>query len=129
MKYRVAIYDLDYEIEAKSTEGAIRAAIARYAKTETAQTSRHCSPDRLTRGPTVAEGREWEAVLEKSGSRSARHQGRWVPCNYVQRQVWLRNTGGSSPPFSGTLVCHVKAIAFARVLERSGPTACSRTAA
>jgi hypothetical protein len=44
MKYRVAIYDLDYQIEAKSTEGAIRAAIARYAK---------------ARGPTVAEGREW----------------------------------------------------------------------
>jgi len=32
MKYRVRIYDLDYEIEAKSTEGAVRAAIARYAK-------------------------------------------------------------------------------------------------
>jgi hypothetical protein len=30
MKYRVAIYDLDYEIEAKSCEGAIRAAIERY---------------------------------------------------------------------------------------------------
>ena len=55
MKYRVAIYDLDYEIEAKSPEGAIRTAIARYAKTETAQTSRYCSPDRLTRGPTIAE--------------------------------------------------------------------------
>ena len=36
MKYRVAIYDLDYEIEAKSREGAIRAAIARYTKMETA---------------------------------------------------------------------------------------------
>ena len=60
MKYRVAIYDLNYQIEAKSTEGAIRAAIGRYAKTETAQTSRHCSPDRLTRCPTVAEDREWE---------------------------------------------------------------------
>ena len=35
MKYRVAIYDLEYQIEAKSTEGAIRAAIALYAKTET----------------------------------------------------------------------------------------------
>jgi len=63
MKYRVTIYDLDYEIEAKSIEGAIRAAIARYNKTETAQTNRHCSPDRLTRGPTVAEGREWQAVF------------------------------------------------------------------
>jgi hypothetical protein len=84
MKYRVAIYDLDYEIEAKSTEGAIRAAIARYAKTETAQANRHCSPDRLTRGPTVGEGREWEAVLEKSGSKSARHLGRWVPSGYIQ---------------------------------------------
>ena len=31
MKYRVAIYDLHHEIEAKSTEAAIRAAIARYA--------------------------------------------------------------------------------------------------
>jgi hypothetical protein len=80
MKYRAAIYDLDYEIEAKSTEGAIRAAIARYAKTETAQ----CSPDRLTRGPTVAEGREWEVVSEKSGSNSATHLGRWVPCKYIQ---------------------------------------------
>ena len=39
MKYRVAIYDLEYQIEAKSTEGAIRAAIALYAKTETAQTT------------------------------------------------------------------------------------------
>jgi len=84
MKYRVAIYDLEYQIEAKSTEGAIRAAITRYAKTETAQTSRHCSPDRLTRGPTVAEGREWEVVLKKSGSTSARHLGRWVPCKYIQ---------------------------------------------
>ena len=84
MKYRVAIYDLDYEIEARSTEGAIRAAIAHYAKTKTAQTNRHCSPDRLTRGPTVAQGREWEAVLEKSGSKSARHPGRWIPCKYVQ---------------------------------------------
>ena len=37
MKYRVAIYDLEYDIEAKSTEGATRAAIARYAKTENAQ--------------------------------------------------------------------------------------------
>jgi len=84
MKYRVAIYDLEYQIEAKSTEGAIRAAIALYAKTETAQTSRHCSPDRLTRGPTVAEGRQWEAVLEKSRGRSARQMGRWVPCKYIQ---------------------------------------------
>jgi hypothetical protein len=84
MKHRVAICDLEYQIEAKSIEGAIRAAIARYAKTETAQTSRHCSPDRLTRGPTVAEGRQWEAVLEKSRGRSARHMGRWVPCKYIQ---------------------------------------------
>ena len=84
MKYRVAIYDLDYAIDAKSAEGAIRAAIARYAKTKTAQTNRHCSPDRLTRGPTVAEGREWEAVLEKSGSKSARHLGRWVSSGYIQ---------------------------------------------
>jgi len=84
MKYRVAIYDLDYAIDAKSAEGAIRAAIARYAKTETAQTSRHCSPDRLTRGPTVAGGREWQAALEKSGTKSVRHLGRWVPCNYIQ---------------------------------------------
>ena len=84
MKYRVAIYDLEYQIEAKSTEGAIRAAIALYAKTETAQTSRHCSPDRLTRGPTIAEGRKWEAVFEKTGSKSARHMGRWVPCKYIQ---------------------------------------------
>src|SRR5215471_318945 len=64
MKYRVAIYDLEYEIEAKSTEGAIRAAIARYAKMETAQTNRHCSPDRLTRASTVGEDREWEVLLE-----------------------------------------------------------------
>jgi len=84
MKYRVRIYDLDYEIEAKSTERAVRAAIARYAKTETAQTNRHCSPDRLTRGPTIAEGREWEAVFEKTGSKSVRHLGRWVPCRYIQ---------------------------------------------
>jgi hypothetical protein len=84
MKYRVAIYDLDYETEARSTEGAIRAAIARYAKTKTAQTNRHCLPDRLTHGPTVAEGREWQAVLEKSGSKSAGHPGHWVPCKYVQ---------------------------------------------
>jgi hypothetical protein len=84
MKYRVAIYDLDYEIEAKSPEGAIRAAITRYTKMETAQWNRHCSPDRLTRGPTVAEGREWEAVFEKTGSKSARPLGRWVPCKYIQ---------------------------------------------
>jgi hypothetical protein len=84
MKYRVAIYDLEYQIEAKSTEGAVRAAIALYAKTETAQTSRHCSPDRLTRGPTVAEGRQWEVVLEKSRGTSARQMGRWVPCKYIQ---------------------------------------------
>ena len=84
MKYRVAIYDLDYEIEARSIEGAIRAAAARYAKTETAQTSRHCSPDRLTRGPTIAERRKWEAVFEKTDSKSARHLDRWVPCKYIQ---------------------------------------------
>jgi hypothetical protein len=84
MRYRVAIYDLDYEIEARSIEGAIRAAAARYAKTETAQTNRHCSADRLTRGPTVAKGREWEVVSQKSGSKSTRLLGRWVPCKYVQ---------------------------------------------
>ena len=84
MKYRVAIYDLEYEIEAKSTEGAIRAAIARYAKMETAQTNRHCSPDRLTRALTVGEDREWEVLLEKSGSKSARHLGRWVSSKYIQ---------------------------------------------
>ena len=84
MKYRVAIYDLDYEIEAKSHEGAIRAAIARYAKMETTQWYRHCSPDRLTRGPTIAERRKWEAVFEKTDSKSARHLGRWVPCKYIQ---------------------------------------------
>jgi hypothetical protein len=84
MKYRVAIYDLDYEIEAKSREGAIRAAIARYTKMEPAQWAPHCSPDRLTRGPTIAEGREWEAVFEKTASKSARHLGRWVPCKYIQ---------------------------------------------
>jgi hypothetical protein len=49
MKYRVAIYDLEYEIEARSTEGAVRAAIARYAKMEAAQTNRHCSLDRRRR--------------------------------------------------------------------------------
>jgi hypothetical protein len=90
MKYRVRIYDLDYEIEAKSAEGAIRAAIARYAKTETAQTNRPCSPDRLTRGPTIAEGRKWEAVFEKTGSESARHLGRWVPCKYIQGAASIR---------------------------------------
>jgi hypothetical protein len=84
MRYRVAIYDLDYVIDAKSTEGAIRAAIARYAKTDTAQTNRHCSLDRLTRGSTVVEGREWEALLEKSGSKSARPLGRWVSSKYIQ---------------------------------------------
>jgi hypothetical protein len=56
MKYRIPIYALDYEIEAKSYEGAVRTAIARYAKMETAQWKRHCSPDRLTRDPTIAEG-------------------------------------------------------------------------
>src|SRR6516225_5661639 len=45
---------------------------------------RHCSPDRLTRGPTIAEGRKWEVVFEKTGSKSARHLGRWVPCKYIQ---------------------------------------------
>ena len=40
--------------------------------------------DRLTRGPTVAEDREWEAVLEKTGSKSASHLGRWVSCKYIQ---------------------------------------------
>ena len=84
MKYRVAIYDLDYEIEAKSREGAVRAAIARYTMMETAQWHRHCSPDRLTRGPTIAEGRKWEAVFEKTGSKSARHLGRWVSSGYIQ---------------------------------------------
>jgi hypothetical protein len=81
---RLAIYDLDYEIEATSTEGVIPAAIARYAKTQTAQTNRHCSPDRLTRGPRVAEGREWEGVLEKSRSRSARHLGGCVSSKCIQ---------------------------------------------
>jgi hypothetical protein len=33
MRYRVAIYDLDCQIEAKSTQGIIRASITRYAKT------------------------------------------------------------------------------------------------
>jgi hypothetical protein len=56
MKYRISICDLDYEIEAKSCEGAVRTAIARYTKMETAQWNRHCSPDRLTRDPTIAEG-------------------------------------------------------------------------
>jgi len=99
MKYRVRIYDLDYEIEAKSTERAVRAAIARYAKTETAQTNRHCSPDRLTRGPTIAEGREWEAVFEKTGSKSVRHLGRWVPCKYIQGAASIQsiNLPHSSP--------------------------------
>jgi len=32
----------------------------------------------------VVEGRQWEAVLEKSRGRSARHMGRWVPCKYIQ---------------------------------------------
>ena len=84
MKYRVGIYDLDYEIEAKSREGAIRRAIARYTKMETAQWNRHCSRDRLTRGPMIAEGREWKAVFEKTGSKSARPLGRWVPRKYIQ---------------------------------------------
>ena len=99
MKYRVAIYDLEYDIEAKSTEGAIRAAIARYAKTETAQTSRHCSPDRLTRGPTVAEGREWQAIFEKTGSKSARHLGRCVPCKYIQgaASIWVHQLAAFEP--------------------------------
>jgi hypothetical protein len=90
MKYRVAIYDLDYEIEGKSIEGAIRAAIARYAKTETAQTNRHYSPGRLTRGPTVAKGRKREVVSQKSGSKSTRLLGRWVPCEYVQGAASIR---------------------------------------
>jgi hypothetical protein len=76
MKYRIAVHDLDYEIEAKSCEGAIRAAIVRYTKMETTQWNRHCSPGRLTRGPTIAEGREWDAVFEKTGSKSVRHLGR-----------------------------------------------------
>src|SRR5215472_10790685 len=72
MKYRVAIFDLEYDIEAKSTESAIRAAIARYAKTETAQSSRHCSPDRLTHGPKVVNGRRF---FEKTGSKSTKASG------------------------------------------------------
>ena len=96
MKYRVAIYDLDYEIDAKSREGAIRAAIALYTKMETAQCYRHCSPDRLTRGPTIAEGRKWEAVFEKTDSKSARHLGRWVPCRAPLRSRSI-NLPQSSP--------------------------------
>ena len=81
MRYRVAIYDLEYDIEAKSTESAIRAAIARYAKTETAQSSRHCSPDRLTHGPKVVNGRRFS---KKPAASPPRHLGRWAPCKYIQ---------------------------------------------
>ena len=36
MKYRVEIYDFQYKIAAKSEESAVRAALARYAQTASA---------------------------------------------------------------------------------------------
>jgi hypothetical protein len=77
MKYRVEIYDLAYKIIAKSEEGAVRAALARYARTASAE-RRHCMLARLARGSTYCDDRDWD--LSKAG----RHYvGRWVKCRYL----------------------------------------------
>ena len=69
MKYHVAIYDLEFEIDAKSEEGAVRGAIARYAKAPSAH-FRHCTLDRLTRGDNYCNDRDW---VERQ----------WISCRYL----------------------------------------------
>ena len=77
MKYCVEIYDLAYKIIAKSEEGAVRTALARYAQTASAD-RRHCMLTRLTRDNTYCDDRDWD--LSKAG----RHYvGRWVKCRYL----------------------------------------------
>jgi len=77
MKYRVEIYDLDYGVDAKTEDGAVRGALARYAKTASANL-RHCVPARLTRGDTYRDDRDWE--VDKLGRRQV---GRWERCRYL----------------------------------------------
>jgi hypothetical protein len=69
MKYHVAIYDLEFEVDAKSEEGAVRGAIARYAKAPSAH-FRHCTPDRLTRRDNYCNDRDW---VERQ----------WISCRYL----------------------------------------------
>jgi len=77
MQYRVEIYDFQYKIAAKSEESAVRAALARYAQTASAN-QRHCMLARLTRDSTYCDDRDWD--LSKAGRR---YVGRWVKCRYL----------------------------------------------
>jgi len=77
MQYRVEIYDFQYKIIAKSEERAIRVALARYAKTASAD-QRHCVPGGLRQGNTYCDDRDWD--VSKAGRQ---YVGRWVKCRYL----------------------------------------------
>jgi hypothetical protein len=80
MKYRVEIYDETYLINAKTPDGAIRGATARYANKSPSAVFRHCQASRISRNSTFCDDRIWrETGKSKSG---AVRSGRWRKCRY-----------------------------------------------
>jgi hypothetical protein len=81
MKYRVEIYDETYLINAKTLDGAIRGAIARYGNKSPSAVFRHCQPSRISRNSTFYDDRIWhETGKSKPG---AVRPGRWRKCRYL----------------------------------------------
>jgi hypothetical protein len=81
MIYRVEIYDETYLINAKTLDGAIRGAAARYANKSPSAVFRHCQPSRISRNSTFCDDRTWrETGKSKPGPVRA---GRWRKCRYL----------------------------------------------
>jgi hypothetical protein len=81
MKFRVEIYDETYLINAKTLDGAIRGATARYANKSPSAVFRHCQPSRISRNSTFRDDRIWHES-GKSKPRAVR-PGRWRKCRYL----------------------------------------------
>jgi hypothetical protein len=81
MKYRVEIYDETYLINAKTLDGAIRGATARYANKSPSAVFRHCRPSRISRNSTFCDDRIWPETGK--GKLGAVRPGRWRKCRYL----------------------------------------------
>jgi hypothetical protein len=81
MKYRVEIYDETYLINAKTLDGAIRGATARYANKSPSAVYRHCQPSRISRNSTFCDDRVWRETGKSKPA--AVRSGRWRKCQYL----------------------------------------------
>jgi hypothetical protein len=81
MKYRVEIYDETYLINAKTLDGAIRGATARYANKSPSAVFRHCQASRISRNSTFYDDRIWHGT--GNSKPGPVRSGRWRKCRYL----------------------------------------------